>query len=186
MFFPRAAVGEALSFAINLCTAGYWTLWSVAKDEIEPKGRAQVKCSAALQGSVPMLGWSPEGQCLIFHGNCVGVHTRGRATLRCARAGHSWSPSMCPKGEWWLQQGVTGKCVCSVVPITPAPTGRICWWRGGWELHLLRVIAAALLHLCVWEPEKGHSPRGSNICPVLLLDPCTSSVLNSVKSYVET
>lgn len=39
---------------------------------------------AALQGSVPVLGVLSAGRgCHMSHGNCIGAHARGRATLRC-------------------------------------------------------------------------------------------------------
>lgn len=44
---------------------------------------------AALQGSVPVLGQSAERVCFISDGNCIGVHTMGRATLCCVTAGHN-------------------------------------------------------------------------------------------------
>lgn len=59
--------------------------------------------------------------------------------------------------------------VCRLVPLClPCREDMLVLWR--WGLHFLRVTAAALLHLCVWEPRKGPCPWGSQICPILLLE----------------
>lgn len=94
----------------------------------------------------------------------------------------------CAQRERWLQQAVTGRCFCSLVPIWP-----ICLHQQGeymlvtWKVRAAppEVTAAALPHLCVWEPKKGPGPQGSSIRPIFLPDSCMSSVLNSLRSYIE-
>lgn len=76
-----------------------------------------MKCFAALQGSVPVLGRSADRGCLISHGNSIGVHTRGRATPHSRAQLKSLNV---PEGRVVTAAGSSRKVCLQTAPSVPA------------------------------------------------------------------
>lgn len=126
----------------------------------EPKG--ELCCFAGL--SVPVLGQSAGRGCLISHRNYTGALPRVGWPCTVWQQGTT-EPLDVPKGR---MVPAAGRCLQAGTSVPALQAG--CAGGGKGRLHLPRVTAAALLHLCVWEPEKEPCPWGSSICPTLLLD----------------